>query len=265
MSDCCPQDSNEKIVAEVNTMIDGVLASYRPPTRCTEAFGDEQAVEKPNKLYDARSCYDGLPDRPAQEERPKHHPALRQPLALESSTTPPPNKPPPQQSEPSHPPISHPSTLLTKTKSLLTRLLATRHAQCAYCCEHRPIREDFPRSWHVPKQCWKHLVPSSAALNPTTSSTRSHSNTDHIGLASFPCRACLARALAAQVSIRRGCAGDDGGMKALGRIGCPVCRAVWSDGTLLRNMETRDFRRLMDLRAAARVAEAGEGYRGLIG
>ena len=51
----------------------------------------------------------------------------------------------------------------------------------------------------------------------------------------------------------------------MGKIGCPVCRAVWSEGTLLRNMETRDFRRLMDLRAAARVAEAGEGYRGLIG
>lgn len=263
---CCWQNSNDKIVEEVNTMIDGVLASFRPSTRCTEAVGTEEPVNRPNKPCKARPSYDGISDPPAQENPPTQHPALRRPLALEPSTTPlPPYQPPHQQSKSSHPHNPHPLTFLTKTKSLLTRLLATRHAQCAYCCELRPLREDFPRSWHVPKQCWKHLVPSSAALNPTTTSSRSHSNTVHTGLASFPCRACLARALAAQVSIRRVCAGDDGGMKALGRIGCPVCRAVWSDGTLLRNMETRDFRRLMDLRAAARVAEVGEGYRGLIG
>ncbi|RMY86581.1 hypothetical protein D0862_10888 [Hortaea werneckii] len=246
-------------------MIDGVLPFFRPSTRCTEALNDEEGViDKLSNPCKAPSSYDGILDPPVEEHRTTHHPALRQPVAQQSATTTPPNKPPHQQSEPPDPPNPHPRTLLTKTKSLLVRLLATRHAQCAYCCELRPLREDFPRSWHVPKQCWKHLVPSSCALNPTTASNRSHSNTDHIGLASFPCRACLARALAAQVQIRRVCAGDDG-MKALGKVGCPVCRAVWSDGTLLRNMETRDFRRLMDLRAAARVAEAGVGYRGLIG
>ncbi|RMZ13564.1 hypothetical protein D0864_00424 [Hortaea werneckii] len=267
LSVCCPQNPNEKIVAEINTMIDDVLPFFRPSTRYTEALNDEKGVV--NKLSNpckVRPSCDGILDPPVEEHRTIYHPALRQPLAQQIATTPPPNKPPPQQSEPHHPPKPHPPTLLTKTKSLLTRLLATRHAQCAYCCELRPLREDFPRSWHVPKQCWKHLVPSSTALNPTTSSDRSQSNTEHIGLASFPCRACLARALAAQVQIRRVCAGvDGGGLKALGRVGCPVCRAVWSEGTLLRNMETRDFRRLMDLRAAARVEEMGTGYRGLIG
>ncbi|RMZ31714.1 hypothetical protein D0859_04168 [Hortaea werneckii] len=267
ISDRCAQKSNEKIVADVKTMIDGVLASFQPPTPRTEALGDEQeAVDQAEYPCKAQACCDSIPDPPVQEDRTTNHPALRQPPTPEPSITTLRNQPPPQQSHSPHPPNPHPPTLLTKTKSLLVRLLATRHAQCAYCCELRPIREDFPRSWHVPKQCWKHLVPSSAALNPTTTSShRSNSNTHHIGLASFPCRACLARALAAQVQIRRWCAGDDTGTKALGRVGCPVCRAVWSEGTLLRNMETRDFRRLMDLRAAARVAEAGEGFRGLIG
>merc|ERR1711939_983508 len=73
LSVCCPQNSNEKIVVEVNTMIDGVLPLFRPSTRCTEALDDEEGVvDRLSNPCKARESYNGIPNPPIQEDQTIH-------------------------------------------------------------------------------------------------------------------------------------------------------------------------------------------------
>ncbi|TKA30105.1 hypothetical protein B0A50_02824 [Salinomyces thailandicus] len=179
----------------------------------------------------------------------------------------------------SNPLINH---LVQTTQTLLSRLLTPQTLECAYCATRLPLRENFPRTWHIPRQCHKHLVPplhtlknltGTCAVTDATAEAASQADSASTAQGSYPCRACLAKALAAQVQLRetscsgRGTGGrESGGPGSSGRgrggggaggglwkIGCPVCRAVWGESTLLRNMETRGFRRLRDLRAAAGI------------
>lgn len=242
-----PRAKTDRIVAEVNTMINSMLVSFRPTTSCSDAEHPVTVDACVDALATKRQAEDeAIKTLVARGDKLAPHPAVRGPVEPAASNTALIHDT--AVSEPKcivdevHHSEKRPR-ILQRAKVFMDRVVGDRVMECAYCCELRPLREDFPRSWQVPRQCWKHLVPASTSLSP-----RSHGH--HFGMAAYPCRACLARALAAQVQLRRHC--GDG---AILRVGCPVCRAVWSDGTLLRNMETKDYRKLMDIRAASRIVD----------